>query len=158
MTHRPWRRPSGPSAEGARLTPFIDTNYFRFAYGDVSQGERVIDSQYASSTKYVGKSFRGYAKLFGVNFADGRIKGYDLSMPGGRMEKTFFVQCVRGNPDYGTNAFHDNGDGTITDRATGLMWSKTDSGKSLNWEAALAWVHHGLAGHRSDVPVHPDHQ
>ena len=132
--------PSGPGAEATRLTSFIDTRYFKFAYGDTSQGERPIDSQYASSTKYVGKSFRGSAKLFGVNFADGRIKGYDLLMPGGGMEKTFFVQCVRGNPSYGTNDFHDNGDGTITDRATGLMWSKTDSGKGLNWEAALAWV------------------
>jgi len=132
--------PSGPGSESARLTPFIHTKYFKFAYGDTSKGERLIDSQYASSTKYVGKSFKGYDKLFGVNFADGRIKGYDLLMPGGGMEKTFFVQCVRGNPSYGTNDFHDNGDGTITDRATGLMWSKTDSGKGMNWEAALAWV------------------
>ena len=37
--------------------------------------------------------------------------------------------CVRGNPAYGKNDFHDNGDGTITDRATGLMWSKADSGQ-----------------------------
>ena len=132
--------PSGPNAENARLTPFIDTQFFQFAYGDTKQGERLIDSQYASSTKYVGKSFQGFAKLFGVNFADGRIKGYDLQMPGGGREKTFFVQCVRGNPDYGTNAFHDNGDGTITDRATGLMWSQSDSGKGMNWEVALAWV------------------
>jgi hypothetical protein len=131
---------SGPGADLSRMTPFIDTKYFKFAYGDPSKGERLIDSQYASSTKFVGKSFQGYAKLFGVNFADGRIKGYDLLMPGGGMEKTFFVQCVRGNPGYGTNAFHDNGDGTITDHATGLMWSQTDSGKGLNWEAALAWV------------------
>jgi len=131
--------PSGPGAEADRLIPFIDRDYFKFAYGDPGQDERLIDSQYASSTKYVGKSFQGYAKLFGVNFADGRIKGYDLLMPDGR-EKTFFVQCVRGNPDYGRNDFHDNGDGTITDRATGLMWSKDDSKKGLNWEEALAWV------------------
>ena len=48
--------------------------------------------------------------------------------------------CVRGNPSYGKNDFHDNGDGTITDRATGLMWSKADSGKGMNWQDALAWV------------------
>ena len=69
-----------------------------------------------------------------------RIKGYDLLMPGGGMEKTFFVLCVRGNPSYGKNDFHDNGDGTITDRATGLMWSKADSGQGMNWQDALAWV------------------
>jgi len=56
------------------------------------------------------------------------------------MDKTFFVQCVRGNPNYGKNDFHDNNDGTITDRATGLMWPKEDSKKGLNWEETLAWV------------------
>jgi hypothetical protein len=133
--------PSGPSdMDTSALTAFIDTKYFKFAYGDTRTGERVIDSQYASSTKYVGKSPRnGGDKLFGVNFADGRIKGYDLQMPGGA-EKTFFVQCVRGNPGYGKNNFHDNNDGTITDRATGLMWSRADNGKGMNWQDALAWV------------------
>jgi len=133
--------PSGPGGnDPSALTPFIDTRFFKFAYGNTATGERLIDSQYASATRFVGKGARGFDKLFGVNFADGRIKGYDLLMPGGGMEKTFFVQCVRGNPDYGKNDYHDNGDGSITDRATGLMWSKTDSGKGMNWQDALAWV------------------
>jgi hypothetical protein len=132
--------PSGYSGtDTSGLTPFLDTKFFQFAYGDTRTGERIIDSQYASSTKYVGKSARGGDKLFGVNFADGRIKGYDLQMPGGS-EKTFFVQCVRGNPGYGTNDFVDAKDGSIIDRATGLIWSKADSGKGLNWQEALAWV------------------
>ena len=133
--------PSGYSGtDTSGLTPFIDTRFFKFAYGDTARGERIIDSQYASCTKYVGKSPRGGVdKLFGVNFADGRIKGYDLQMPGG-MEKRFFVQCVRGNPQYGTNDFHDNADGTVTDRATGLIWSRADSGRGMDWQVALAWV------------------
>jgi len=132
--------PSGPmNTDTSRLTPYLDTNYFKFAYGDAT-GERVIDSQYASSTRYVGTSARGFGKLFGVNFADGRIKGYDLQMPGGGVEKTFFVICVRGNPAYAQNDFHDNGDGTIIDRATGLTWSKADNGQAMNWQDALAWV------------------
>jgi hypothetical protein len=132
--------PSGISGnDTSGLIPFIDTKYFKFAYGDPAQGERIIDSQYASCTLYVSRSLRGVDKLFGVNFADGRIKGYDLQMPGGR-EKTFFVQCVRGNPQYGKNDFHDKADGTIADRATGLTWSRTDSGKAMNWADALAWV------------------
>ena len=45
----------------------------------------------------------GPALLFGVNFADGRIKGYGLMGPDG--EKTFFVQCCRGNTGYGINDF-----------------------------------------------------
>ncbi|MEI6388813.1 MAG: DUF1566 domain-containing protein, partial [Spirochaetota bacterium] len=36
--------------------------------------------------------------------------------------------------------FQDNGDGTITDSATGRMWSQADSGTGMDWEVALAWV------------------
>ncbi|MBK1724397.1 DUF1566 domain-containing protein [Thiocystis violacea] len=132
------RDPSGyEETDTAGLIPFIDTSYFDFAYGDTSAGERIIDAQYASSTLYVGGDL-----LFGVNFADGRIKGYGLNLFG--REKTFPVICVRGNEDYGHNDFVDNGDGTISDRATGLMWARNDSGSDvpsgLNWEQALAWV------------------
>jgi hypothetical protein len=133
--------PSGYSGtDTSVLTPFIDTAYFQFAYGQTSAGERIIDSQYASSTVYVmNPSDNGSTRLFGVNFADGRIKGYDLTMPGGA-EKTFFVQCVRGNTSYGANAFIDNGDATISDQATGLIWGKSDSAAAMNWQDALAWV------------------
>ena len=47
---------------------------------------------------------------------------------------------MRGNTGYGLNDVEDNGDGSITDYATELMWSQDDSGSSLNWEDALAWV------------------
>ncbi|UUX91986.1 Lcl C-terminal domain-containing protein [Methanoplanus endosymbiosus] len=135
--------PSGvEGTDTSELTPFIDTDYFSFTYGDTDAGERIIDSQYASDTLYVYED----SLLFGVNFADGRIKGYGLTMPGpscvssGRNAKTFFVTCVRGNPDYGINNFSDNSNGTITDSATGLTWSQSDSGTGMNWEEALAWV------------------
>ena len=74
--------------------------------------------------------------MFGVNFADGRIKGYPTNAgPGG--SKTFFVIYVRGNDGYGINDFVDNGNGTITDNATGLTWTQNDSGQGLDWENAL---------------------
>ncbi|HWQ67845.1 MAG TPA: DUF1566 domain-containing protein [Methanospirillum sp.] len=130
--------PNPTSSSSSIQIPFIDTDYFTFAYGQTSAGERIIDSQYASSTLYVSQGWDGQ-KLFGVNFADGRIKGYGLSMPGG-MTKKFFVQCVRGNSGYGKNDLVTNGDGTITDRATGLMWSEPDSGSGMNWKDALSWV------------------
>ena len=122
------------------LTPFIDTAFFNFAYGQTSTGERLIDSQYASSNLFIlNPAETGYSKLFGLNLADGRIKGYDLIMPGGA-EKTFFVQLVRGSVGYGGNAFADLGDGTVRDAATGLMWTKADNGSPLSWQAALAWA------------------
>ncbi len=129
--------PSGPDI--STPIPFIDTKYFDFEYGDSNAGERLIDAQYWSSTEYVGSVFGGSAAVFGVNFADGRIKGYGLAGHGGQSMRQF-VRYVRGNPDYGVNNFIDNGDGTITDLATRLMWMKADSGKGMNWEDALTWV------------------
>lgn len=79
--------------------------------------------------------------VFGVNFADGRIKGYETGpMPGQNIDKQFYVYYVRGNAQYGINNFVENSDNTISDNATGLMWSQNDSGEGLNWEEALAWV------------------
>jgi hypothetical protein len=83
----------------------------------------------------------GASTVFGVNFADGRIKGYPQQMPLGQ-----FVRYVRGRSSYGINDFVNHNDGTITDRATGLMWAKEDSGRGMNWQEALAWVQQKNAG------------
>lgn len=119
--------------------PFIDTSYFEFRYGDINSGERFIDAQYVSSTQYTGTTMDGNETVFGVNFADGRIKGYpsDLTPEG---YKLFELRLVRGNTNYGVNDFTDNNDGTITDNSTGLMWSKYDNGTGLNWQEALEWA------------------
>ena len=120
------------------LTPFIDTDYFDFGYGDTAAGERIIDAQFWSSTEYVSTTMFGDHTVFGVNFADGRIKGYGTTLFG--RDKTEYAYFVRGNTEYGVNDFTDNGDGTITDAATGLMWAQDDSGVGMDWEDALAWV------------------
>ncbi len=131
-----------PSGEMAGdLTPFIDTDYFAFGYGDESAGERIIDAQFATSTRYVGTTINGAATMFGVNFADGRIKGYPTDpSPVHPDGKRFYVLYVRGESGYGENVFVDHGDGTVTDQSTGLTWSREDSGVGMDWEAALAWV------------------
>ncbi len=118
--------------------PFIDTDFFEFRYS--SNGERVIDVQILSSTLYRGTTIGGQPTVFGVNFADGRIKGYPLSDPRSRSGKKFTVRFVRGNEGYGKNNFKDNEDGTISDLATGLMWQQSDSKKAMSWEEALAWA------------------
>lgn len=126
------------STDTSSFTPFINSNYFDFEYGDTSAGERLIDSQFASSTEYVSTTMDGDHTVFGVNFADGRIKGYGTQPIGNQTQgKTFFVLYVRGNSDYGKNNFSDNGDSTITDNATGLMWTQTDSQNGLNWGDAI---------------------
>jgi hypothetical protein len=135
--------PMGPQTTG--LIPFIDTDYFDFAYGDETAGERNIDAQFWSSNAYIGIVFGNQSATFGLNLADGRIKGYPTS---GYIVKKNYVYFVRGNTNYGINDFNDNGDGTVTDNATGLMWSQDDNGDGVNtgprsgmtWEQALAWV------------------
>jgi len=137
--------------------PYIQTRYFDFRYGDA--GERLIDAQYWTTTRYVSTTMNGDQSVFGVNFADGRIKAYPISSPRDReTPNKLFVRYVRGNPEYGKNKFTDNGDGTITDSATGLMWMKTDSGPQkagekedgrLNWRQALKWAENlDYAGHK----------
>jgi len=133
--------PSGYEGSTEGLTPFIDTAFFDFAYGDETAGERIIDAQMASSNLYVGTTMNGDETMFGVNFADGRIKGYPTGpMPGQTEDKQFYVMYVRGNADYGINDFVDNENGTITDEATGLMWMQEDSQEGMNWEAALSYA------------------
>lgn len=57
-----------------------------------------------------------------------------------------YARCVRGE----TMApfFTDNGDGTVTDNVTGLMWQQEDDDTMRGWEGALAYCEGlELAGH-----------
>jgi len=162
--HKDWRLPSikelysltlfdGQDPSGKRLKhgksvliPFIDHNVFGINTGDTKSGERLIDSQFVSSNKYVSTTMLGDETVFGVNFIDGRIKGYGTSMPDGRI-KTFYLLAVRGNPAYGINNFSEKHNGAVTDRATGLIWQQDDSKTSMNFIDALGYCENlSLAG------------
>ncbi|MEX0331525.1 MAG: DUF1566 domain-containing protein [Puniceicoccaceae bacterium] len=130
--------------------PYIDTAYFTMhdpltvttfvpaSAENPNRPKRNIDGQFWSSNAYVGRTMNNNSSTFGFNFIDGRIKSYPngLSGPTG----TCFVRCVRGGNAYGENNYIDNGDGTITDLSTGLMWMKGDSGEALDWIEALNWA------------------
>lgn len=125
----------GPTA----IEMFIDTDYFNQPLGNSKNAEREIDAQTWSSTAYVGRTMRNDETIFGVNFVDGRIKGYPKYNPKTNASNKMYFRLVRGNTDYGKNNFIDNGDGTITDYATGLMWQKADDGIGKDWEEALSY-------------------
>ena len=128
------------STEG--YIPFIDTAFFEFEYGSGIGRERIIECQDWSGTAYVSTTQYNQPTVFGVNFADGRSKGYKKYLPPRWTMKNdaLYVRYVRGNTEYGINDFKNNNDGTISDLATGLMWSEEDSKEGLDWKEALAWV------------------
>jgi len=141
--------PSGPTP--TNMIPFVDTDYFAFGWGDVAAGERIIDAQYWSSTEYVSTTMNGNATVFGVNFADGRIKGYPRDLAGSGGSSTIqYIRLVRGDAGYGVNDLEANGDGTVTDHATGLLWQRSDSGAGSSWQDALAYCEGLELAGRSD--------
>ena len=114
--------------------PYLDAN--TLAYDPQSSPHMII----WSSTRYLGllesteDPATGAEMAFGVNFSTGHIKAYAIDVG-----PTHFARCVRGAA-YGVNDLVENGDGTITDRATGLMWAQADSGAGMDWEHALAYI------------------
>lgn len=144
--------PNPNATSQGNAVPYINTNYFNFGFGNLNASahgatanERLIDAQYATSSLYVSTTMGGNATMFGVNFADGRIKGY----PSGNQKK-YYVIYVRINTDYGTNIFTNNGNGTITDNASGLMWMQDDSGTTLSWENTLSYAENFSYGGYTD--------
>lgn len=113
--------------------PYLDTDYFSLASGEISK-----DEQFWSSNYYVGTTVEGGSNAaFGVNHVTGHIKAYSAEASGPVGGK--YVRAVRGG-DYGVNDFSDNGDETISDNASGLMWAQNDNGEGLNWEDALEYA------------------
>lgn len=141
---------SGSVKGDKALYPFIDTKYFNQPIGNTRANEREIDAQTWSITEYVGKTMKNDDTVFGVNFVDGRIKGYPKYNPRTSEPNKMYFRFVRGNTDYGKNNFVDNADGTISDKATGLMWQQADSNIGLNWQQALQYAQHSTFGGYSD--------
>ncbi|MEI6753399.1 MAG: DUF1566 domain-containing protein [Paludibacter sp.] len=125
---------------GSTGWPWIDSNYFDITYSSEQELSHAI---FWSSTKYSGVMGNisangetpGAELAFGVNFGTGHIKAYSINVG-----PKHFVRCVRGNLSYGVNLFQDNNDGSISDLATRLMWTKADNGLGIDWEHALAYA------------------
>lgn len=133
--------------------PYIDIAVFDFEY---PQGRMAFAGQYWSSTLYVkGPVQNGRNQAaFGFNFADGHIKAYGTGLDfytgaaaassglptGDGQTPGNYVRCVSGEAGvYGVNALVDNGDNTVTDASTGLMWQQSDDGTRREWAEALAY-------------------
>ncbi len=111
--------------------PWVDTDYFYLVGdgSDLAQHHSWSNNLYLVESEYQNDQVAGDPAWI-VNDWTGHIK----AMSGSR-----FVRCVSGD-EYGINDFVDNGDGTVTDNATGLIWSQDDNGEALYWEEALAYA------------------
>lgn len=100
------------------------------------------------------------------SFAGEGSRPVSVGNPSGRIPVTGQKSCYDaarkipcphpGQPFYGQDAaylaeqmsFTDNGNGTVTDRTTGLSWQKQDDGITRNWAAAVAYCEKlSLGGH-----------
>jgi hypothetical protein len=135
--------------------PYLDTDYFSFPAETTTSGSGSTDGgpqgkvnasddsesvskdqgQFWSSNYYkVTEDGAAHDVAFGVNHATGHIKAYPASQTG-TMAK--HVRAVRGD-EYGASDFVDNGDGTITDETSSLMWMSADLDSAMEWGDALS--------------------
>jgi hypothetical protein len=62
---------------------------------------------------------------------------------------SYKVRCVRGNA-LPVSDYADNGNGTVTDQTTGLVWEKSGSASGLSWQDALALCENATTGGHTD--------
>jgi hypothetical protein len=116
-----WRVPSYKELSSitnwSLSTSFIDTFYF----------PNNINKFYWSSTSCA--DFTG--RVLGIKYYDG------LAAAAYKTNPPWYVRAVRGGNHRLFNHLIINGDGTVTDIGTGLMWQKSRFDSQMNWQAGL---------------------
>lgn len=128
-----WRMPGREELRSivnySKYSPAIDTVYF----------PNIKSSSYWSSSTYAYNT----SKAWRVNFVHGADNYSDKS-------NSYYVRAVRGGQAATLPRFTDNGNGTVTDIRTGLMWQQAtgSNGAAMTWKAALAYCENlSLAGY-----------
>lgn len=136
----PSRREYATILNLGRLSPALDTNYFPFFIRT-----NPTDIYYWTSSDYHDDPSQSWI----MQLSFGIIEK-------GSKESPYKVRCVRGTPDPAAS-YTDNGNGTVTDNVTGLMWEqKTDDGgnrdkdNTYTWKDALAYCENLVLGSVSD--------
>jgi len=129
--HTSWRLPDEYELQGIvyygwRNSPSIDAAYFPGMDSDY----------YWSSSIYAGRTDSAWR----VYFLGGVYYDY--------ITNSMHVLCVREEPTI--PSFTDNGDGTVTDNVTGLMWQKENDHVDRDWEDALAYCEDSELAGRTD--------
>ena len=119
--------------------PTIDTGYF----------QNTAASWYWSSTTDVSYTSSAWGVYFDYGIVYGNYKGYAgyvRAVRGGQSVSSDHLaigsfDTVNSRPSEGaaTGSYIDNGDGTVTDTSTGLMWQQAGFSNTQTWEQALAY-------------------
>jgi hypothetical protein len=107
-------------------SPAIDSAYFPNTKFDPVSNSLF----YWSSTVYDERTIPLSPKSFAVSFYNGNV---DLR----NKTQTQYVRCMRVN-SYPPPIFTDNGDGTVSDHSTKLMWQQIES-TPMDWADALSY-------------------
>lgn len=119
-----WRLPTVKELNSllnrGRSRPAADTDYFpNMRWG-----------AYWSSTADVRDANNAWVAFFDYGVVEPREKGQSTER---------YALAVHGVQWGSSDDFNDNGDGTITDKDTGLMWQKERAPGSYTWEQALSY-------------------
>ena len=131
-----WRLPTSKELNSivdyGRNYPSIDSSYFPNT--QTSAGYSSLFVPYLSS-----KINPNTGNVAGIDFLNGKPCDSGGTLGG-------YVRAVRGEKNQ--NVFVDNGDGTITDRSTGLTWQQDTAPGTYTWKQALSYCESlTLAGH-----------
>ncbi len=131
--HHDWRLPTLKELQTlidyTKYNPAIDTTFF--------PGTALVSANTWSATTH--KDDASLALRVNFNF------GYDSIYS---KSTSIRVRAVRGGDGSAAVPFTDNGDGTVTDTVTGLMWAQASADTAMNWQQALAWCQNlELAGY-----------
>jgi hypothetical protein len=128
-----WRLPSVKE-----LSTLLNSASYGYVYGPAINSAffpNTMNSLYWSVTTYA----KSVDHSWWVDFSNGHVvRDYSKSY-------NTYVRAVRGGQSQAS--LIDNGDGTVTDTTTGLMWQQAEAGE-MTWEEALEYCNDlSLAGH-----------
>lgn len=82
------------------------------------------------------------SNAWGLDFSSGIVGSLSKGIG------SYYVRCVRGGQE--PPSFTDNGNGTVTDSATGLMWQQVEPAPGYTWTNALSYCNVLNLGGNSD--------
>jgi hypothetical protein len=130
--------------------PILDTEFF----------PNTVSANYWSSNPYTGNTVAAWQVFFDAGSSADVAFGSSADVA--FKSDSFYVRAVRGGLNSFLDHFQDNGDGTMTDIVTGLMWQKCSAGQTYDetngacdglasshtWQDALSQCESlSLAGH-----------